>query len=284
MPEAGVRDRFAVKSYRYLRLAIVLVLLSIFASVLIERLDVDCWQRSISAYYYTPVRAVFVSGLVAIGVSLIAIKGDPGGEDIFLNFAGVLAPIVAFVPTSLPEPSCSSVETVLLDPEAYVDNNLLAYAIGGALAIGLSFLVAWRERTPTFSAWDRPSLLGLAGAGALLVAGLVWYLGFRDHFLDQAHFAAAVAMFVALGAVMVVNVVRGRRRGSPWRWYAVTAAAMALSAVVVLAGKLVIDPGWRHQTLWLEFLELGAVLVYWAAQTGEHWSGGPVSGARRRSG
>lgn len=34
----------------------------------------DCWQRSISAYYYTPVRPIFVGGLMLIGFSLIVIE------------------------------------------------------------------------------------------------------------------------------------------------------------------------------------------------------------------
>ena len=82
MSDAELLEPFAVKSYRYLRLSIVVVVLSLMASVLIERSHVSCWQESISAYFYTPVQAVFVSALVVIGVSLIAIKGstDCGGR------------------------------------------------------------------------------------------------------------------------------------------------------------------------------------------------------------
>ena len=91
---------FAIKSYRYLRLSIVVVVLALLASVLIERSHVDCFQESISAYFYTPVQAMFVSALVVIGVCLIAVRGRTTGEDVLLNLAGVLAPIVAFVPTT----------------------------------------------------------------------------------------------------------------------------------------------------------------------------------------
>lgn len=41
------------------------------ASIAIERSKVDCWQTSISAYYYTPARAIFVGGLMVIGFALI---------------------------------------------------------------------------------------------------------------------------------------------------------------------------------------------------------------------
>ena len=70
----------AVKTYRYLRIAMVMVVIALAVSIAIERRDVgrllkrSCYQTSISAYYYTPVQAVFVAGLVVIGVCLIAVK------------------------------------------------------------------------------------------------------------------------------------------------------------------------------------------------------------------
>ena len=88
----------AQKTYRYLRIGLIGAAVMLAAAVVIERWHVDCWQGSISAYYYTPVRAVFVGALVAVGLSLIVIKGE-GHEDVYLNIAGMLAPVVAFVPT-----------------------------------------------------------------------------------------------------------------------------------------------------------------------------------------
>src|SRR5262245_39332576 len=129
MSHAAALEPFAVKTYRYLRLSIVVVVLSLMASVLIERAHVSCWNESISAYFYTPVQLMFVGALIAIGVSLVAIKGCTDGEDVLLNLAGVLAPIVAFVPTSPPANACSSVAVVAGDPKPYIDNNVLAFAI-----------------------------------------------------------------------------------------------------------------------------------------------------------
>jgi hypothetical protein len=45
------------------------------------------------------VRAVCVGALVAQGVGMVVLEPDNQLEDIFLNVAGVLAPVVAFVPT-----------------------------------------------------------------------------------------------------------------------------------------------------------------------------------------
>jgi hypothetical protein len=55
---------------------------------------------------------------------------------------------------------------------------------------------------------------------------------------------------------------------------------MVLFAVAVGIGKLV-DGNGRHQTLWIEILELLPLAVYWAAQTFEHWDGGVPTGAER---
>jgi hypothetical protein len=88
-----------IKTYRYLRLGMVGAVVLLAASIGIERSKVGCWQTSISAYYYTPVRAIFVGSLMAVGLSLIVYKGRGRGEDLCLNFAGMLAPVVAIVPT-----------------------------------------------------------------------------------------------------------------------------------------------------------------------------------------
>jgi hypothetical protein len=87
------------KTYRYLRLALVALVALIMTAVALEWGRTHCLQTSISAYYYTPARSIFVGSLVAIGVALIAIRGRSDGEDALLNLAGMLAPVVAFVPT-----------------------------------------------------------------------------------------------------------------------------------------------------------------------------------------
>src|SRR3954447_25805087 len=91
----------ALRTYSLLRMGMLGVLLGLGVSVLLEiNRSNGCVQRSISAYYYTPTRAVFVSSLVALGVSMIVLWGKNWVDDGFLNLAGMLAPVVAFVPTS----------------------------------------------------------------------------------------------------------------------------------------------------------------------------------------
>lgn len=275
-------ESFAVKSYRYLRLSIVVVVAALFASVLYERSRVDCWQESVSAYWYTPVQAVFVGALLAVGVSLVVIRGSTDWEDVLLNVAGLLAPVVAFVPTEAPARRCASVAFDVDDPraaEAFIENNVIGFAVGGAVALVVAAALARRRGRGTGRPRFEPSTAtGLVLAAGLLVGGLVWYGAFRDSFLARAHGAAAVAMFVFVFVVMVINAFAADPAYR--RIYAATATAMALGAVGTVAAQAVVGT-WRHQILWLEVLELVPFGVFWAVQTVEHWDGGVPTGRER---
>ena len=87
-------------TYRYLRWVMVAALVALFLSVLIQSLMAGCWLGSVSAYYYTPARTVFVGALIVFGSALIAYKGRAPEEDVALNFAGYMAIVVAMVPTT----------------------------------------------------------------------------------------------------------------------------------------------------------------------------------------
>ena len=120
-------DNEAVKTYRYLRLGMVGVVVLLAASVLYERAEAPCWLTSISAYYYTPVRAICVGGLMVIGFALIVIKGNTSLEDAALNTAGMFAPIVAVVPTEFTDDKCLWLQpdggTGVVGVQANIDNN-----------------------------------------------------------------------------------------------------------------------------------------------------------------
>jgi hypothetical protein len=97
---AAPTDDTLVTSYRYLRTAMVGVLLCLGVSVLYETVRQGFVLSSISAYYYTPAQGVFVGALAAIGVCMIALQGTTQAEDVLLNIGGMFAPVVAFVPTA----------------------------------------------------------------------------------------------------------------------------------------------------------------------------------------
>ena len=95
-----VKTYDAIKTYRYLRVGMIGAVVLLAASISIEIVKAGCAQTSISAYYYTPARAIFVGAMFVVGVSLIVYKGRTPWEDNWLNVAGMLAPVVAVVPMS----------------------------------------------------------------------------------------------------------------------------------------------------------------------------------------
>ena len=272
---------YAVRSYRYLRMAIVVVLLALICSVALERAHASCWEESISAYYYTPVHSLFVGALVALGVCLIAIRGSTDAEDVLLNVAGVLAPIVAFVPTARPENLCTKNPYAPDKTLAYINNNLVALGIALVLALVIAIatvLRADKARRPTIRT-DRHAVWGVVLSGALLACGIVWYFVSRSSFLDHAHSGGAGVLFLLVGVVVFINGL-STPRVTYRRAYLVVALAMALTVVVLLVVGF-LDPDWRHQILWMELLELSLLLVFWTMQTAELWEPGVPTGSAR---
>ncbi len=81
-------------------LAFLLPVILILASLISSLFDL---QSSISAFYHTPMRNVFVGILISAGISLYLYKGYSQRENISLNLAGILAIGVAIFPTRIPE-------------------------------------------------------------------------------------------------------------------------------------------------------------------------------------
>jgi hypothetical protein len=282
------------KTYRYLRIGIIAAVFLLAASVVLERTKVApaCWQTSISAYYYTPARAVFVGALMAIGLSLVVIKGSTPWEDVFLNVAGMLAPVVALVPIGNPG-ECWSIEpeplptvknpvtgALELAPwvERNIENNIEALLWAGAAALvtaaviaGIAFVVGARrgERLALSDLWKGPqrgTFFSLLAVLAFLAAGAVLFANW-DRFEENAHGLAAYAMFGFLGAAAVVNALECRKFGLRWyvRLYGLVAVLMGA------AGLLTLVNDWNHKTLVLEILEIGLFAGFWIVQTRELW-------------
>jgi len=282
-----IPPNLARETYRYLRIGLMGAAVLLAASVLLERLLVDCWQGSISSYYYTPARGVFIGVLVAIGLSLIVIQGK-GAEDICLNTAGMLAPVVAFVPTrNVGE--CWSVEPnpLPLEPSpvpgepdvlagwvvANVDNNVGALVITGLAGLAFMYVLFSVKRGPAeafrVTHGDSPTRISLwIAAGVIAVTGLA--LLFWDGFADHAHNIAAVGMFAFLAVAAWLNASRDAT-GRYVTLYRAVAGGMVSSAVVILGLALALGDRWDHSILVLEGIQIALFALYWAAQTKEHW-------------
>jgi hypothetical protein len=266
-----------VKTYRYLRIAMVLLVLLLAASVFREMAAVgfDCAQKSISSYYYTPAQAVFVGALVAIGACLVVIKGSTDTEDVLLNIAGMLMPVVAFVPTPY-EAACSSTPLRSAQVTENVTNNVFALLVMGAVALlAAAFL---KRRGP--ETMDRQVFgvgVGLSVLIYLVVA--VTYAADRAFFVNVAHYGAAIPMFGCIVAVAVINArlfglgPDPTRRNRIWlNRYALVAEGMVASMVLGAAAYLLL--GWEHWILAVEAALITLFAVFWVLQTRQLWTSG----------
>lgn len=289
----------AITSYRYLRLSLIGLVTFIGLAVIIERLSTDrhCFQPSISDYYYTPAQAVFVGSLMAIGICLIALKGSSGGEDVLLNLAGMMAPVVALVPTPAGDPrsQCWSVPVNTDNTGQNVQNNILALLVVTAvvlLAIGVDMI---RNR----AAKDDRDRLGLLIAVLVVASFWLWFgFGFES-FLSGAHYVAAILLFVFIWSVVLLNAEGpvadepGGPRGAKLlaetrRWvvvfgqtvfpvrgqwrnrYGLIAFLMFWS--VVIQSLFLLFAQWQLGLLWIETTQILLFAFFWILQTQGEWN------------
>lgn len=278
-----------VRTYRYVRLAMVAVLLMLLVSVLIERVKTDpgCWQESISAYYYTPVHAVFVGALLAVAVCMVVLKGNTNLEDVLLNLGGMFAPVVAFVPTP-GAGSCWSVPVTPTDATPSIANNMWGLFAAGGLGILISI---WLWRT---GEWDRRQTRALLVSIGIFVIGLAWFIGLRSNFKANAHYVTAVLLFVMIIGVVFLNARQSRRspvterRIGLWapRLYYVIANLMAVCVLLGFVGWLA---DLKYVVLVVEAALILLFLAFWTIQTLELWdrglraeASGPEAGPQAR--
>lgn len=259
----------------------VTLVFGIFTSVAVEFVQngMACLQGSISAYYYTPARAFFVSAVLALGVCLVALRGTTPWEETWLNYAGMLAPVVALVPTPNPG-DCTSDPALTHAGAAAVSNNMIALL---CLAPACLVYVGWLRRRATqkgSSGRTRRFVRMILLPAALWLAAVVLFVFRRTWFIDHGHAVAAVAMFACIVAVVVLNARGFARKAQQTGWsigpvevavnrYLLIAVLMVISAVVVpIIGWLT---SWGHWVFVVEALLLALFLAFWTLQTEELW-------------
>lgn len=157
----GYIGSYTVKTYRTMRIAIVMLLQALMIAVIIEWSGTNrgCFENSISAYYYTPAQTILVGTLIAVAVLMVVLKGGSEWENILLNVGGMLLTVVALVPTSATS-SCSSVADARIDVAANVANSIPTILITGILGFGNRISHRRSLRGPWLSAhsqlWPRP--------------------------------------------------------------------------------------------------------------------------------
>ena len=284
----ATRTPSTTKTYLYLRVGLVALALFLAASLVIEMAFGETeLLGSISAYYYTPVRSVFVGTLTAMGVCLIALKGrDRPREDLMLNLAGMCAPAVAMVPTPLEgSAACGSATSCV--PHSYVagvENNVGALLVVGAVG------VLFAARTVRRGRHEGADLVALGASGAGLVGFAAWFFLARTSFLDYAHYGTAVPMFALIVAVALVNAAKveefvaagGTLTMGQAATYKRAYRAIAYVMGVVIGGALVLflieaatgAELFAHWVFLVEALLLTAFTAFWILQTVQYAADG----------
>ncbi|BDX34804.1 hypothetical protein TUM20985_53510 [Mycobacterium antarcticum] len=261
-------------TYRYLRGGMAVMIVMLGAAVVIERLRATCWQTSISEYYFTSAHAVFIAALCAIGAMLIVYKGSSDTEDVLLNLAGILAFVVAMVPTSRPGLACGGARLDIGSQSAIAN----AWAV--VIALVVSRAASWwmYHRTGTM---PRRSVLGtwaVWGQRVLLATGVVTLAAAPDWFRANAHGVAAVAMFASIILTVVITAfVAGNQDAEkcPHRRryqliYQTISVAMGLTLVAAVCLHQLLD-GFNHATIVVEVALIAGFAAYWLIQTVELW-------------
>jgi hypothetical protein len=117
------------------------------------------FQQSVSGYYYTPMRNVFVGTLCAIGVFLLSYDGYDLPDRLITDLAGLCAICVSFFPTT---PSAATAHQVV------IGDIHLGFAVTAFVALAvMSLRFAKREPTPAgLPFWPRVAYaFGFTGPG-----------------------------------------------------------------------------------------------------------------------
>ncbi|MGA7689581.1 MAG: hypothetical protein WCA29_10180 [Jiangellales bacterium] len=270
-----------VRTYRYVRVSIVAAIALLATGLLLQIVE-DDWQiaHSISAYYYSPVQPMLVGVLVASAFLLVAVRGRPGWEEVLLNIAAMLLPIVAFVPTPITGGCIDGSRCVPAEVLPAVELSVSTLLIVGVPGL-VGALAVWLGRVSV----DRSARLSITIAVLVWVVVSCWYgwsetwIG-RESFFAYAHYVAAVLVFCFMVAVAFINARRSKRSVSiagsrvPYRLL-YTAIALAMALVIVGALGYGVANDWPTDTtliFWVEAALLALFALFWVVQTAEFWN------------
>lgn len=287
----------AQKTHRYLRLSLVFVVFALLASVAIQTV-VASWEPfalgwnmlpSLSHYFYTPARNVFVAALVAASLALLALSGR-NRATILLDIAAVFAPLIALVPTGI-DPghpidglTCPGTEDCV--PAAYLDDVRAGVATYAVVVIAVVIAMAVIRANRKIATPGAGLVSTIAVVTAVVVAGLAFVPGLNAEFPfnfwpypPSIHFAVTLIFFGIFAAVPILHS-RGpvddtetpptARQRSIYRWVArlLIADLLLLLAAFFFRDRLGAFP----LVLIGEAAALCLFAWFWWVQTLQRWS------------
>lgn len=253
----------ALDTYRFLRGGMVVMAVLLGAALIVERAHATCWQTSISAYYFTTAHAVFIGALFAIGAMLIVYQGASDTENTLLNLAGVLAFVIAVVPTTRPVLQCGTADPVAVKTGAAVLFNAWTVAVvlaGSRVASWLLFRPAQPDNMLGSAArWLQRAVLG---TGAVVLIAAPGWFQVNAHGIAAAVMFGAIVLTVFSSAFGTAPSCGGRYRGA----YQTISLLMAGTLLITVVLHLTLD-GFNHVVLIAEIALIAEFTAYWVLQT-----------------
>jgi hypothetical protein len=269
-----------LNTYRYLRAAMIALLVMLLLAVGYQWWWVNdhaCWLGSISAYYFTPARTVFIGSLFALGTCLIAYKGHSDAEDVLLNFSGFMAFVVAMVPTAR-DTRCTGLDYAPSSQQLadLVRNSVWSLIVVAVIAAGVRWYLR-RDLAP--EGMDRGGVIATVICGAVIVVELALFLTARASFISASHGIAAGTMVAGVIAVMVLSALKVEQRQEGHRadagriyrnWYIGIAIVLAVALALAVAASLVGAIS-DHLIIVAEVIIILSFIAYWIVQSHELW-------------
>jgi len=269
-------------------MGVVAAALLLMASLVLEIIRTSGLQlTSISASFYSPVRNVFVGVLVATGMALIAIMGREKNEDGALNLAGMLAPTIGMLPTTVGPSAPGACQAgvskcIPISTLADVENNVSSLLILGLVALVGALVYVLRTHGPGSAQLRRMILPALLW----LVSAVLWLFA-RELMFVHGHNLAAFFFFLLLAWVARINAmdppegatVLGLRPQDYQRGYQVISWAMIVTIVLTAVYDIGILLTWFPDPFpqWFfvaESVLLALFIAFWILQTAHFWHDG----------
>jgi hypothetical protein len=184
----------------------------------IENSSCGAVPGSVSGYYYSPVRNIFVGALCGLGLFLIAYVGYDLGDRLVTDLAGVFALGLALFPTkptvaSAPAVACQTVAQVSTREQVVGDIHLIC---AGLMFVFLAWMAV--RFTNTDKAWSAPKQLR-----------------------DRIYRSCAIAILVCLVAAVITSVLPASVKGPfPWLFLFEAVAIFAFGVSWFVKGQTLI--------------------------------------------
>ena len=263
------------RTHRYLRLSLVVIMVAIGISVGVEIVrEGGLVRESVSAYFYTPARNVFVGGLLATSLVLIALSGRDRAS-VVLNFAALFAPLIAIVPTGF--------EGRDVVPDGYladIHNGVWTYGFVVLLVVAVAI-------TLVITAQARPVGILVNAAIAIAVVIALWLLTFARPLNEgfpfnpalgiSIHYLVTIIFFGAFIVVSILNALPQERAvDAPPLTTGYRIAYLSIPALLIVDVAVMQVAGPMSPDAPIVFIGEAAALalfaIFWVVQTIERWN------------